>query len=168
MRRKMFLMLPFLLVFWALQAQRSPEDVGKQIVEALQKNDFQLMQSMSPDQDLVAQLMQSNSPNKGESPNGSIQPATAYKMMQDKMRNEFDDLLKSAKFHKVKLKFLSFEKIESEEENPEAQVPMKALQMIMKAKSKRFRLAYTVIGAGDNWYYTGTLLSVDAFRPIEN
>jgi hypothetical protein len=165
MRIRLFLLVIAAFACISIQAQRSPEAVGMQIVKALSEKDFKLIQSMSPDQDLVAKLMKGN---EGEESKPQIQPETAYKMMQEKMRNEFDDMLKSAKFHKVKLAKLGFEKIESEEENTEAAVPMKALQMIMKCRGKQFRLSYAIIEDGGNWYYIGTLLSMDVFRPLEN
>lgn len=86
--------------------------------------------------------------------------------MKQKMQEELDDILKSAKKHRVKLAKLQYGGILQNDENPESLLTMRAVVMEMRWQDKPVDTAYSVLQYEEEWYYTG-ILSNDVFSQLE-
>lgn len=166
MIRKFCFSLFLLLLSFNAWAQRSPEDVGKEVFEALHSKDFDRIAAIAPNEEVIQVMMKKSAEKTGQELGLGFKAEDVVERMQMKMKAEFDDMLKSAKFEKVKLKKLKFDRIVEVNDNPESPSPMKAVVMAMDYKGKPVNLTYSVVQSGENWYYTGTLLSFSIFQQV--
>ena len=141
------------------------ESIGKQILEAIKTKDFAPMEAMMPTEEVIADWMKQDSAEEGKV--SAATPAQVRGKMKQKMQQELEDILKSAKSHRVKLAKLQHGGILKDEINPESKHPMHAIVMEIRYLERPVDIAYTAIQHGDQWYYLGILLSNDVFSQLE-
>jgi hypothetical protein len=167
--RQIFIFLALLLTCAAapLRAQDTGEHIGKLIVEALKAQDFALLQPVVPTTEAVAKIMAQEDHEPDEAAETKLDPVKTTEMMQEKMRNEFQQMLQSASDARVKLPKLVYSKVLEENVNPEASFPMKGMVIELRYKGKPLRLAYAVAQLDGKWVYLGTLLSASLFQQLQ-
>lgn len=147
------------------KVERTPESIGREIFEAIQNKDFARMESMMPTEAAVGKMLE-ESKKESESAPSTATPASVLAKMKQKMQEELDDILKSAKKHRVKLAKLQYGGILQNDENPESLLTMRAVVMEMRWQDKPVDIAYSVLQYEEEWYYTGILISNDVFSQL--
>jgi hypothetical protein len=172
MASAIFQLLLVLVLFAPLAPQPKPatrsvtvESIGKQILEAIKTKDFAPMEAMMPTEEVVAELMKAEVDAAGKS--ATATPAQLRAKMKEKMQQELEDILKSAKSHRVKLSKLQHGGILQDLINPESSLPMHAVVMEIRYLERPVDIAYTAIQHGGQWYYLGILISHDVFSQLE-
>jgi hypothetical protein len=160
------LALAFLVIAASLPAQRTPESIGRQVLEALKAKDFSKLEAMMPGEALIGKLRAQDAEEE-EGDKSDATDAEVRARMRSKMEEELQDLLKSAKSNRVKLAKLKFGGIVQNLDNPGSALPMKAVVMEVRYLEKPIDIAYTVLQYEGEWYYLGILLSYDLFSQLK-
>lgn len=169
-------LLPLLLsIFWVTSSngstrehafQRTPENIGREIFEAIKFNDLGKLESMMPTESVVGEMLAKQQKTYEGAPSKAT-PAAALAKMKQKVQEELDDILKSAKKHRVKLPKLQYGGILQNDENPESVMTMRAVVMELRWQDKPVDIAYSVMQFEGEWYYMGILLSYDVFSQLK-